>query len=81
MTPLRKIRQARGVTLIELGKAVGLDVGNLSRLERMQQGATPALAERIARYFEYGISELEILYPTRFMFAEDEAAATHKEAA
>jgi len=73
MTPLRRLRKARGITLEQVAQGVGLDVGNLSRLERRQQGVRPALAEKIVAFFGNGITELEILYPERFTAPDFEA--------
>lgn len=76
-TPLRQIRERRGQTIVQVGDAVGLDCGNLSRIENCKQKASLELAEKLAKHFEYAISELEILYPERFMaaFPPDEPVA------
>jgi transcriptional regulator with XRE-family HTH domain len=65
-TPLRTLRLQRGQTLMEVGRAVGIDHGNLSRIETGKQQASPALAERLAKHFGYAITEIQILYPERF---------------
>lgn len=69
-TPLRKIRTSRGLSLETVARAVATDRANLSRLERGLQNATPELAERIADYFGYAITEMQILYPDRYKSGE-----------
>jgi len=44
---IRKARNARGLTLKQLGLIVGLDNGNLSRIERGRQGASQEMLEKI----------------------------------
>ena len=64
-TPLRRAREARGLTIDEAAAKLGIDQGNLSRIERgLQTPSKEALAE-IAR--EFDLSELEILYPERYV--------------
>lgn len=66
MTPLRKLRKARGFSTTEVAKAVGLDQSTYSRIET--SGATSReKAEAIADWFgREWITELHILYPDRF---------------
>ena len=45
---IRKIRKAKGLTILELSTQVGSDVGNISRLERGVQGYSQDMLERIA---------------------------------
>jgi transcriptional regulator with XRE-family HTH domain len=67
-TPLRQARIRANKTLTEVAAANGMAKGTLSRLERGQYPVSPAIAERLARYFGT-ISEIEILYPERFVGA------------
>ncbi|RRV29632.1 XRE family transcriptional regulator [Pseudomonas sp. o96-267] len=72
MSPLRKARKKRGWSLqqvIDLVAELGgsADVGALSRIERCLQTATPALAEKLCLAFGGELTELQILYPRRFM--------------
>ena len=62
-TPMRIARLAKGVTLVEIAKHVGIDAGNLSRIERGLQIPDMALAERIATYFDNTISAIQICHP------------------
>lgn len=72
MTPLRKARKAKGWSLDEVVKrlaAIGelADTGNLSRIERGVQRASPRLAENLCRVFgTRKLNELHILYPERY---------------
>lgn len=67
MTPLRRTRLCSGHSLKRVAREAGIDSGNLSRIERRRARATPEVAERLARYFGGRISELEILYPERYI--------------
>ncbi len=66
MTPLKKVRRARRQTLVQVAQACETDAGNLSRVERGLQQASPALAARLALHFGGEITELQVLYPRRW---------------
>lgn len=68
-SPLRLAREKRGMTLNALAKIVGSDVGNLSRIERGVQVPSAQLAERICSEFSGEVSELQLIYPTRYIDA------------
>ena len=77
MTPLRKARKKKGLTLGGLAcllrsSGIRTDAGNLSRIERATQKPSAELAEAICKIFEGDINEIHIFYPERF--AEQEAA-------
>lgn len=65
-TPLRRLRKRRGLTVAEVSRAIGIDQGNLSRIERGEQFSRRAASALVAYYGTELISELEILYPDRF---------------
>lgn len=73
-TPLRKMRVEKKLTISEVAIATQLDVGNLSRIERGIQAPSLETAEKLAQYFNGKISEMQILYPQRYMSAADSAA-------
>jgi len=68
--PLRKARQSKGMTLQQLEKIVGVDTGNLSRIERFQQKASTDLAAKIAAVFAGELTEMHLLYPERYVVKE-----------
>ncbi|ORC23917.1 transcriptional regulator [Enterobacter cloacae subsp. cloacae] len=68
-TPLRKMRVEKGLTISEVSKLTEIDVGNLSRIERGKQVTSLETAEKLSKFFEGKISEMQILYPHRYMAA------------
>lgn len=66
-SPLRKIRELKGQTIVEVSRAVQTDPGNLSRIENAKQKASTELAEKLVDHFDREITEVEILYPHRYM--------------
>lgn len=75
-SPLRQIRERKGQTLVEVGRAVSVDPGNLSRIENCKQQASAELAERLVLHFNREITEIEILYPDRFAAAGEVSSTT-----
>lgn len=73
-TPLRKMRVQKKLTIAEVAIATQLDVGNLSRIERGMQVPSLETAEKLSRYFKGKITEMQILYPQRYMKSADTAA-------
>ena len=73
-TPLRKMRVEKKLTIAEVAIATQLDVGYLSRIERGMQVPSLETAEKLAKFFKGKISEMQILYPHRYMKATDSAA-------
>jgi transcriptional regulator with XRE-family HTH domain len=65
-TPLRQAREQRNLTIQQVAAAVGIDAGNLSRIERGLQVPSKDLTERLARYFDNEVTETQIIYPERF---------------
>lgn len=70
-SPLRKLRKSHGLTLSLVASGVQVDPATLSRIERCEQVPSVELAERLARFFKGEISELHILYPSRYQVADD----------
>lgn len=73
-TPLRKMRVEKGLTISEVAIATELDVGNLSRIERGIQVTSLETAEKLSKFFKGKITEMQILYPQRYMSAANNAA-------
>lgn len=66
-SPLRQVREAKGQTIVEVCHAAGIDPGNLSRIENGKQKPSIEIAEKLAKHFDGEISEMQILYPGRFV--------------
>jgi transcriptional regulator with XRE-family HTH domain len=64
---IKTIRLRRGQTLTQVARAIGTDAGNLSRVENGKQNPSPRMAARLAKHFGYEITEIQILYPERFV--------------
>lgn len=58
MSKLAELRKNRNATLAAVSKTVGVDVGNLSRIERGQQFPRPVTAGKLATYYGISVSEL-----------------------
>ncbi len=69
-TPLRMARESRGLTIQQVATSVGIDPGNLSRIERGKQVPSKDLAEKLSLVFGGQVSETQIIYPERFVSAE-----------
>lgn len=65
-TPLRRARERCGLTIQQLASSVGIDPGNLSRIERGIQVPGRDLAQRLSRHFDGALTEMEIIYPERY---------------
>ena len=78
-TPLRQARERRNLTIQQVAAAVGIDSGNLSRIERGLQVPSKELTEKLAKYFGGEITELQIIYPERFA-AGDESTGSESTA-
>jgi len=69
-TPLRKARLKAKMTIQEVASSIKCDPGNLSRMERGIQRPSPEVAERLAKLFDAELTEIQILYPERFIADE-----------
>ena len=67
-SPLRACRKRLNLTMQMVCDEIGMDTGSYSRLERMKQGATPETAEKLVKALgRENITEMQILYPERYM--------------
>lgn len=73
-TPLRKMRVEKKLTIAEVAMAVQCDVGNLSRIERGAQITSLEMAEKLSKFFDGLVTEMQILYPQRYMSKSNKAA-------
>ena len=71
-TPLRAARERRGLTLKEVADKVLMDQGNLSRVERGEQVPSKDAIDSLCKFFD-GVTEMEIIYPERYLQASDAA--------
>lgn len=67
MTPLRYEREKRHLSVAQVSRDVGVDHSQYSKIELARLRATPAVAERIAKYFGHAVTEMQILYPERYL--------------
>ena len=64
-SPLKQARLKREQTLQHVANAVGIDTGNLSRIERGLQVPSKELAEKLVKHFDNEVTETQIIYPDR----------------
>ena len=74
VTPLRTARLALGLTQGDVWRAVGVDQGQYSRIERGVSIPSPELADRIAKYFAGTVTRDQILFPADYLAVAPEAA-------
>ena len=60
---LHNIRKARKVALSELGEAVQITKGQLSRIERGESRPSAKTAERIFEFFGGAITREQLMFP------------------
>jgi transcriptional regulator with XRE-family HTH domain len=65
-TPLSRLRHAVGVTTTQVSVVIGLNTGNISRLENGHNRPSIETAEKLVQYFDGAITELHLLYPERY---------------
>lgn len=70
ITPLRLARVKRGLRLADVAAGIGTTAAQISNVETAKHRPSAELAERISVYFKGEVSEIEILYPERFMSKE-----------
>lgn len=70
-TPLRTVRERRGLTMKQAAKDCEMDVSHYRRVELGEAGASAAVARRIAKYFGHEVTEMQILYPQDYVTPEE----------
>ena len=67
LTPLRKLREARGVSQSEVAAACGIDQPTYSKIENKDsQYVSKKDIQALCRYFGSAITELHIMFPDRY---------------
>ncbi|MDP2832958.1 MAG: helix-turn-helix transcriptional regulator [Pseudomonadota bacterium] len=61
MSPLRKARLERGLSIYDLADAVGMSAASISRLERNVQSTSPTTAAKLAALL--GLTLAQVLLP------------------
>ena len=66
ITPLKKLRESRGLTQSEVCEAVGVDQTTYSKIESATHTPRKENTEAIVKYFGSAITELHIIFPERY---------------
>jgi DNA-binding XRE family transcriptional regulator len=66
-TPLKRERQKRNMTTEELAVAVGVRQPTINRIENARKKASPALAHKLAKFFNGAVTRDEILFPEEYV--------------
>ena len=62
-TPLKKLREARGISQTEVAKAIGIDQATLCKIEAGAHAPRKPTALALAKYFGSAISLEQIVFP------------------
>jgi putative transcriptional regulator len=73
MTPLERVRKEKGYSQHKLASLADVEQANISRIERGQMTPSLEFAQRVSGVL--GITELQILYPERYMQPDSPEAA------
>lgn len=65
-TPLGKLLRAVGLTTTDVSSVIGLNTGNISRLENGINRPSPETAEKLSAFFRGALTEIHLIYPERF---------------
>lgn len=71
ITPLQKVREKTGLTQFQVAMGCGMTQASISRMESLEQKPTPENATSISKFFKHQVSELELLFPDRYMTAPE----------
>ena len=66
-TPLKRMREEKGLSAEAVAVAVGVSQAAVSRVENGKAKASPALADRLAKYFGNAMTRDQILYPEDYV--------------
>lgn len=74
VTPLRQEREKRGLTRTAVALELNIDNSHYSRIEKGQAAPSKKMAEEIARYFGHAVTEMQVMYPERYVIQDKEVA-------
>lgn len=69
-TPLKLARRARGVTQQVVADHAGIVQAHYSRIENGEVAPSATIAANLAAFFDGALTEIQILYPERFIAEE-----------
>lgn len=76
MNPLTKARKERGLSCEKVAKALNINKGNYWRIENQMErgvcGASPEMADRIAKHFGNSVTRDQILFPKDYQPVADQ---------
>ncbi len=64
--PLRLVREKRKMTIAHVCAATGMNPSSLSRIERGHQTPSKKLTEKLVKFFDNEVTEMQIFYPERY---------------
>jgi transcriptional regulator with XRE-family HTH domain len=67
VTPLRRLREERGISAEDLARAVESTQSTISRIENARRRPSPDLALRIEQHFKNAITRDQVLFPEKYM--------------
>lgn len=66
-TPIRRARIRKKWSQDQVARSVGINASTYNRIELGRYVPNAALAEKLSKVFEGRITEMQILYPERFV--------------
>ncbi|UUM20952.1 helix-turn-helix transcriptional regulator [Mycoavidus sp. SF9855] len=66
-SPLRLARKGRCMTIAHVCVLTEINPSSLSRIERGRQTPSKELTEKLVKFFDNEVSEIQILYPERYV--------------
>lgn len=72
ITPLRRARERRKLTQLEVATAVNIERSYYSKIENAAEGVTAATAKRLAEFFGKPLTRDQILFPEEYPQPRDD---------
>lgn len=76
MTPLASARERLGLSRSSLAVGLSIEYSHLYRIERGEAQCSPALARRIAEYFDGEVTRDQILFPEEYVDGKKKPAVS-----